>query len=57
MGNPAFTNYLASIQANIGPLNDIVDSLEKRTRTLTRRVEAGGDDAQKSAGELTETQD
>ena len=57
MGNPAFTNYLASIQANIGTLNDTVHSLEKRTRTLTRRVEAGGDDAQKSAGELAETQD
>jgi septal ring factor EnvC (AmiA/AmiB activator) len=57
MGTPTFTNYLASIQANIGSLNDTVDSLEKRTRTLTRRVEAGGDDAQKSAGELAETQD
>jgi len=57
MGNPAFTNYLASIQANIGTLNGTVDSLEKRTRTLMRRVEAGGDDAQKSAGELAETQD
>lgn len=56
MGNPAFTNYLASIQANIGTLNDTVHSLEKRTRTLTRRVVAGGD-AQKSAGELAESQD
>ncbi|KDQ08089.1 hypothetical protein BOTBODRAFT_59543 [Botryobasidium botryosum FD-172 SS1] len=40
-----------------GTLNDTVDSLEKWTRTLMRRVEAGGDDAQKSAGELAETQD
>lgn len=57
MGNSAFTNYLASIQRDIGTLNDTVDYLEKRTRTLTRRVEAGGDDTQKSAGELAETQD
>jgi hypothetical protein len=57
MGNPAFANYLASIQANIGTLNATVDHLEKRTRMLMRRVEAGGNDAQKSAGELAETLD
>ncbi|KIJ11189.1 hypothetical protein PAXINDRAFT_177375 [Paxillus involutus ATCC 200175] len=56
MGNPAFTNYLASIQASIGTLINTVDYLEEQTKTLTRRVEAGGDDAQMSAGELEETQ-
>ncbi|KIM25253.1 hypothetical protein M408DRAFT_331350 [Serendipita vermifera MAFF 305830] len=56
MSTPAFTNYLASVQANIGTLIETVDSLEKRAKTLTRRVEADGDDAQKSAGELEETQ-
>ncbi|KAH9180783.1 hypothetical protein EDB89DRAFT_2062445 [Lactarius sanguifluus] len=50
MGNPAFTNYLASIQANIGTLNDAIVSLERRTKTLMKRVEAGDDNAQKSAG-------
>ncbi|KAH8980960.1 hypothetical protein EDB86DRAFT_3087553 [Lactarius hatsudake] len=49
MGNPAFTNYLFSIQANIGTLNDVAVSLERRTKTLTKRLEAGGDNAQKSA--------
>lgn len=48
-----FTNYLTSIQANVGTLSNTVDSLEKRTRTLTRRVEGGGYDAQKSTGDLT----
>ena len=57
MRNSAFTKYLASIQANIGALNDTVDDLEERSKTLTRRVETGGDNAQKSAGELAETQD
>jgi len=56
MGNPAFTNYLASIQANIGTLNGTVGSLQKQTRTLMRRVAGGGDDTQKSSGELAETQ-
>ncbi|KAH9180786.1 hypothetical protein EDB89DRAFT_2110805 [Lactarius sanguifluus] len=57
MGNPGFTNYLASIQANVGTLNDAVVSLERRTKPLMKRVEAGGDNAQKSAGELVETRD
>ncbi|KAH9066404.1 hypothetical protein EDB87DRAFT_1672238 [Lactarius vividus] len=48
MGNLTFTNYLASIQANIGTLNDAVVSLERRTKTLTKRT---------SAGELVETRD
>ncbi|KAI9432395.1 hypothetical protein H4582DRAFT_1111952 [Lactarius indigo] len=53
----AFTNYLASIQGHIGRiLIDTVDPLEKHIAKLTRRVEAGGDDAQKSAGQLAETQ-
>ncbi|KAH9001043.1 hypothetical protein EDB92DRAFT_1962115 [Lactarius akahatsu] len=53
------TKYLASIQANIGTLNDVdvVVSLERRTKTLTKRVDAGGDYAQTSAGELVETRD
>ncbi|KAH9079655.1 hypothetical protein EDB83DRAFT_2514163 [Lactarius deliciosus] len=57
LGNPAFTKYLASIQANIGTLNNVVVSLERRTKTLTKRVEAGGDNAQMLAGELVETRD
>ena len=56
MGPKAFTDYLASIQSHIDDLIDTVDSLEKRVTTLTRRVEAGGDEAQKLAGELAETQ-
>jgi hypothetical protein len=38
MGAPAFTNYLASIQALIGTHIDAVESLEKK---ITRRLEAG----------------
>ena len=56
MGPNAFADYLAFIQGHIDALIDTVDSLEKRVTTLTRRVEAGGDDAQKSAGELAEYQ-
>lgn len=57
MGTPAFTNYLALIQANICTLNDTIDYLEKQTRVLVGRVEAGGSDTQKLVGELAETQD
>jgi hypothetical protein len=57
MGDAAFEHYLGLIQAKIGTLNECIPLLERRTRTLTRRVNAGGDDAQKSARELAETQD
>jgi hypothetical protein len=56
MRKPAFKDYLASIQANINTLIITIDCLEKRATMLTRRVKADGDDAQKSAGELKETQ-
>lgn len=55
MGPNAFTDYLAFIQGHIGTLIDTVDSLEERVMTLTKRVEADGDNASKSAGELAET--
>ena len=41
MGNPAFTNYLASIQAHIGTLIDSVDAIEKKITTLTNNVRDG----------------
>ncbi|EJT98039.1 hypothetical protein DACRYDRAFT_96687 [Dacryopinax primogenitus] len=41
MGNPAFTNYLASIQAEIGTLIDPVDAIEKKVKTLTSNVHNG----------------
>ena len=41
MGAPAFTNYLASIQALIGTYIDSVESLEKKITTLKLRVQDG----------------
>ncbi|TFY75008.1 hypothetical protein EWM64_g9004 [Hericium alpestre] len=41
MGAPAFTNYLASIQALIGMHIDSVESLEKKINTLRTRVQDG----------------
>jgi hypothetical protein len=41
MGRPAFTNYLASIQALIGTYIDLVESLEKKINTLKTRVQDG----------------
>ena len=41
MGAPAFTNYLASIQAVIGTHIDSVESLEKKINTLRTRVQDG----------------
>ncbi|KAI9463715.1 hypothetical protein BJY52DRAFT_1184712 [Lactarius psammicola] len=41
MGNPAFTNYLASIQAHIGTLIDAVNTIEKKITTLTSNVHNG----------------
>lgn len=41
MGNPAFTNYLASIQVEIGTLIDSVDAIEKKITTLTSNVQNG----------------
>ena len=38
MGNPAFTNYLVSIQAHIGTLLETVESIERKINTLTTRV-------------------
>ena len=41
MGAPAFTNYLASIQALIGTHIDSVESLERKINTLETRVQDG----------------
>jgi hypothetical protein len=41
MGTPAFTNYLASIQALIGTHIDSVESLEKKINTYSNRVRDG----------------
>lgn len=41
MGEPAFTNYLATIQAEIGTLIDSVDAIEKKVKTLTSNVQNG----------------
>ena len=41
MGNPAFTNYLASIQAHIGTLIESVDAIEKNITTRTFNVQNG----------------
>lgn len=41
MSNPAFTNYLASIQVEIGTLIDSVGAIEKKITTLTSNVQNG----------------
>jgi hypothetical protein len=41
MGAPAFTNYLASIQALIGTHIDSVEYLQKKINTLRARVQDG----------------
>ena len=41
MGNPAFANYLVSIQAHIGTLLDTVESIERKINTHTVRVRDG----------------
>ena len=41
MGNPAFTNYLVSIQAHIGTFLETVESIERKISTLTIRVRDG----------------
>src|SRR5258706_16161220 len=41
MGDLAFTNYLASIQAHIGTLLDTVESIERKINTLTIKVRDG----------------
>ena len=38
MGNPAFTNYLVSIQAHIGAFLESAVSIERKINTLTARV-------------------
>jgi len=43
MGDIAFTNYKASIQAHIGTLLDTVKSLKKRVDAYKRKVEDGVD--------------
>lgn len=43
MGAPAFTNYLASIQAHIGTHIDSVESLEKKINTLRTKMQDGID--------------
>lgn len=41
MGNPAFANYLVSIQAHIGTLLETVESIERKINTHTVRVRDG----------------
>ncbi|KAL1749250.1 hypothetical protein HDZ31DRAFT_71061 [Schizophyllum fasciatum] len=53
MGAPAFTNYLASIQALIGANIDSVESLEQKNATLRHRVE-GGINVEESQAKLAE---
>lgn len=43
MGNMAFTNYKASIQAHIGMLLDTIQSLKKRVDAYKCKVEDGVD--------------
>lgn len=55
MGAPAFTNYLASIQALIGTHIDSVESLEKKINTLRTRVQ-NGINVQESQSKLHENE-
>jgi len=56
VGTRAFTNFLISILGHICTLNNTVEVLEQRVKTLTARSEAGGPNAQQAVGELVETQ-
>jgi hypothetical protein len=56
MGNRAFANLLASIQAQIGTLNNTVSVLERRVATYTRKVQEGGPNAAQAASDLAATE-
>ena len=53
MGNKAFDNFLASIKAHIGTLNNTVSVLEKRVASYTIGAQAGN---QQAARNLATTQ-
>jgi hypothetical protein len=54
MGNKAFDDFLASIQAHdIGTLNNTVTVLEKQVATYTRKAQAGN---QQAASDLATTE-
>lgn len=55
MGPDAFNNYLASIRAKIGNLNDTVTYLVAREEGLKKKVEDNPDENE-SAGKLEKTQ-
>ncbi|KAH7882679.1 hypothetical protein F5I97DRAFT_1816563 [Phlebopus sp. FC_14] len=61
MGSSAFNDYVASIQAKIGTLNDTVKYLEKRATTYKRKKEeaeegTGSAEAQRWALDLEDTE-
>jgi len=55
MGKPAFTNYLASIQALIGTLIDSTEYIQRTNTTFRNRVEAGTN-VQESQAKLDENE-
>ena len=55
MGTPAFTNYLASIQAAISTCNDTAEALNTKISKLTARLQDGIDD-QESQAKLAENE-
>ena len=54
MGNRAFDDFLASIQAKIGNQNNTVTILEKRAASYKRKTDAGNEQA---ATDLAATED
>ena len=57
MGNSAFNNLLASIQALIGTLNHTVTVLEKNVRTYTAKAEGGNQQAAVDLAKFRQTLD
>ena len=53
MGNKAFDDFLASIQASIGTLNNSVKVLIKRVNSLSKKAQAGN---QQAAVDLAKTE-
>lgn len=55
MGQPAFTNYLVSIQAAISTYNDAAEVFETKISKLRARLQGGADD-QESQAKLEENE-